>query len=54
MSFEQGLILLLLGVVIGGGIENRRRKWLDEQLNSWRRALEGAKQISQEEDEQDQ
>lgn len=37
MTFDQGLILLLLGVVIGGGIENRRKKFTEKQIRDfWR------------------
>jgi len=37
MTFEQGLILLLLGMVLGGGLENGRRKRIEKQIKDfWR------------------
>lgn len=48
MTFEQGLILLLLGVVIGGGLENGRRKFIEKQIKDFWRSQSEQKQIEEE------
>jgi len=39
LTFDQGLILLLLGVIVGGGLENKRKRFLEDRKKEMRRAI---------------
>ena len=49
LTFDQGLILLLLGIVIGGSLEKKRRN----VINQIRKELHETRKIEEESDEEE-